>query len=59
MATSKGKSSVKGKTGMARNIELVKEQAFKCGGPVKRMASGGKVKGAGKAIKGTRKCKMM
>jgi hypothetical protein len=31
----------------------------KCGGSVKKMATGGAVKGAGAAIKGVRKCKMV
>lgn len=36
-----------------------KSKGMKCGGKVKKMASGGAVKGAGAAIKGVRKCKMV
>ena len=39
-------------------IEKISAASYKCGGKVKKMASGGKVRGCGKAKRGVKKAKM-
>lgn len=41
-----------------KGAKMMKEKKMACGGKVKKMKSGGSVRGAGKATKGVRKCKM-
>ena len=53
-----GKENGKKAGGKVNRSNMPKQMKYKCGGKVKKMASGGKVRGCGRAKRGVKKAKM-